>query len=57
MKSIRSRVQNRENVYGVWCSLASPIGGEIVAGAGYDWMLLDVGHAHDGHGGKGRRSL
>lgn len=45
MKSIRSRVQNRENVYGVWCSLASPIGGEIVAGAGYDWMLLDVEHA------------
>lgn len=45
MKSICSRVRNRENVYGVWCSLASPIGGEIVAGAGYDWMLLDVEHA------------
>lgn len=45
MKYIRSRVQNRETVYGVWCSLASSICGEIVAGAGYDWMLLDVEHA------------
>ena len=32
MKYIRSRVQNRETVYGVWCSLASSICGEIVAG-------------------------
>lgn len=45
MKYIRSRVQNRETVYGVWCSLASSICGEIVAGAGYDWMLLDVEYA------------
>lgn len=45
MKYLRSRVQKRENVYGVWCSLASPIGCEIVAGSGYDWMLLDLEHA------------
>lgn len=45
MKYIRSRVQNRETVYGVWCSLVSSICGEIVAGAGYDWMLLDMEHA------------
>lgn len=45
MKYIRSRVLKGENVYGVWCSLASPIAAEIVAGAGYDWMLLDVEHA------------
>ena len=41
MKYIRSRVQNREIVYGVWCSLASSICGEIVrarAMTGCCWM-------------------
>lgn len=45
MKYIRSRVQKRETVYGTWCSLGSSISSEIIAGAGYDWMLLDLEHA------------
>ncbi|WP_246183996.1 HpcH/HpaI aldolase family protein [Pandoraea anhela] len=30
---------------GLWCSLGSPVTTEICAGAGYDWLLLDMEHA------------
>ncbi len=30
---------------GLWCSLASPISTEIVAGSGFDWLLLDMEHS------------
>jgi 4-hydroxy-2-oxoheptanedioate aldolase len=30
---------------GLWCSLCSNIAAEIVAGAGYDWLLIDMEHA------------
>jgi 4-hydroxy-2-oxoheptanedioate aldolase len=30
---------------GLWCSLASHYAVEIVAGAGYDWLLLDCEHS------------
>ena len=30
---------------GIWSSLPSPYVAELVAGAGYDWMLLDTEHA------------
>ncbi len=30
---------------GVWCSLASAIAAEIVAGAGFDWIVVDGEHA------------
>ena len=30
---------------GIWSSLPSPYVSELVAGAGYDWMLLDTEHA------------
>lgn len=30
---------------GLWCSMASPIGAEILAGAGFDWILIDGEHA------------
>jgi 4-hydroxy-2-oxoheptanedioate aldolase len=30
---------------GLWSTLASPVGAEIVAGAGFDWVLLDTEHA------------
>src|SRR3954469_1993956 len=39
--------ENRQQI-GLWCSLASPISTEIVAGSGFDWLLLDMEHsAHD----------
>ncbi len=30
---------------GLWCSLASPISTEIVAGSGFDWLLIDMEHS------------
>ena len=30
---------------GLWMSLASPVATEIVAGAGFDWMLIDCEHS------------
>jgi 4-hydroxy-2-oxoheptanedioate aldolase len=34
-----------EQQIGLWCSLSSHYTAEVVAGAGYDWMLLDMEHA------------
>lgn len=30
---------------GIWCSLASPLATEVVAGAGAGWVLIDMEHA------------
>lgn len=30
---------------GMWCSMTSPIGAEILAGAGFDWIVIDGEHA------------
>src|SRR5437764_1292269 len=30
---------------GLWCSLSSHLATEIVAGSGFDWLLLDMEHA------------
>ena len=34
-----------ESQIGLWCSLASPYCAEIVAGAGFDWLLIDTEHS------------
>ena len=34
-----------ERQVGLWCALASPIAAEILAGAGFDWILIDGEHA------------
>src|SRR6185369_4558344 len=30
---------------GLWCSLCSNIAAEVIAGAGFDWILIDTEHA------------
>jgi 4-hydroxy-2-oxoheptanedioate aldolase len=30
---------------GLWCSMASPVAAEILAGAGFDWIVIDGEHA------------
>jgi 4-hydroxy-2-oxoheptanedioate aldolase len=37
-------VAGRQQV-GLWVSLASPLGAEIVAGSGFDWLVLDGEHS------------
>jgi 4-hydroxy-2-oxoheptanedioate aldolase len=34
-----------ERQVGLWCGLASPIAAEILAGAGFDWIVIDGEHA------------
>ena len=34
-----------ERQVGLWCSLASPMSAEILAGAGFDWIVIDGEHA------------
>ncbi|QYZ69594.1 HpcH/HpaI aldolase family protein [Neotabrizicola shimadae] len=34
-----------ERVFGLWCTLSSPFATEVVAGSGYDWLLLDTEHS------------
>lgn len=31
---------------GLWLDMASPVGAEIVAGAGFDWVMIDREHSH-----------
>lgn len=44
MKFIRSRVQAGEALFGTFVNLGSPLTSEIVAAAGYDWVLIDLEH-------------
>ncbi|MEL7116475.1 MAG: HpcH/HpaI aldolase/citrate lyase family protein [Pseudomonadota bacterium] len=41
---IKSRLQSGDMQLGAWLNLASPVGTEILAGAGYDWCLIDAEH-------------
>src|ERR1700730_11457475 len=40
----RAIAQNTRQI-GLWMSLASPAATEVAAGAGFDWLLLDMEHA------------
>ena len=33
------------NQIGIWCSMCSPIGAELMGDTGFDWILLDTEHA------------
>lgn len=41
---IRDRVLSGEVLAGTWCNLGSSISAEIIAQAGFDWMLIDIEH-------------
>lgn len=34
-----------ERQVGLWCSMANPVAAEILAGAGFDWIVVDGEHA------------
>jgi len=44
MKNIKTRIQKGEAVNGCWLNLGSALTAEIVAGAGFDWVLIDLEH-------------
>jgi 2-keto-3-deoxy-L-rhamnonate aldolase RhmA len=44
MKNIKRRIKNGEAVNGCWLNLGSSLTAEIVAMAGFDWVLIDLEH-------------
>jgi 2-dehydro-3-deoxyglucarate aldolase len=43
--SLKPRLREREPLYGLWLSLASPTAAEALAHAGFDWLCIDMEHA------------
>ncbi|WAH60654.1 HpcH/HpaI aldolase/citrate lyase family protein [Pseudomonas silvicola] len=43
--SFKAGLARDEHQFGLWCSLASNITTEILAGAGYDWLTVDMEHS------------
>lgn len=44
MATLRERVLGGETTFGTWLSMASPVAGEIVGQAGFDWAVIDTEH-------------
>ena len=44
MKSIKSRMQNGESVFGTWCMLPSSFAVDVIARTGVDFVVLDMEH-------------
>ncbi|MFX6790178.1 aldolase, partial [Acinetobacter baumannii] len=42
--SFKKRIANGETLYGIFCSVASPINVEQLALAGYDFIIIDLEH-------------
>lgn len=46
--SFRSRVLSGQPLYGAFLMLASPLGAELAARAGFDWLVVDLEHGGGG---------
>jgi 2-keto-3-deoxy-L-rhamnonate aldolase RhmA len=44
LKNLKSSILNGEVVYGCWLNLGCSLAAEIVATAGFDWVLVDLEH-------------
>ena len=42
--ALKQRLKSGEATFGAWLSVASPVVAEIMAGTGYDWVLIDTEH-------------
>jgi 4-hydroxy-2-oxoheptanedioate aldolase len=43
--AFKQALAKHERQVGLWCGLANPIAAEILAGAGFDWIVIDGEHA------------
>jgi 4-hydroxy-2-oxoheptanedioate aldolase len=43
--AFKQALAKQERQVGLWCGLANPIAAEILAGAGFDWIVIDGEHA------------
>ena len=44
-KNLKKRLKNRELTIGSWIQIPSPIVAEIMAQAGFDWLVIDTEHS------------
>jgi len=44
MNNLKQRIKNGEAVHGCWLNTGSPLTAEIVGGAEFDWVLIDLEH-------------
>jgi 4-hydroxy-2-oxoheptanedioate aldolase len=44
MKNLKKRIQQGEALIGCWLNLGSSLTAEMVAAAGFDWVLIDLEH-------------
>ena len=45
VNSFKQALRERRPQIGLWCSLCSNLAAEVIAGAGFDWLLIDMEHA------------
>jgi 4-hydroxy-2-oxoheptanedioate aldolase len=45
VNSFKAALLEGRRQLGLWCTLTSPFATEVVAGSGYDWLLLDTEHS------------
>ena len=45
LNSFKRAIKSGQRQIGIWSSLASNVSVEVLAGAGFDWVLLDTEHA------------
>jgi 4-hydroxy-2-oxoheptanedioate aldolase len=43
--AFKQALSRGERQVGLWCSMANPVAAEILAGAGFDWIVVDGEHA------------
>lgn len=43
--AFKQALSRHERQVGFWCCMASPVSAEILAGAGFDWVVIDGEHA------------
>ena len=42
---LKNRLESRENTTGSWITIGSPVVAEIMAQAGFDWLVVDMEHS------------
>lgn len=45
VNTFKAGLKSGTTQFGLWCTLSSPFTTEVVAGAGYDWLMLDTEHS------------
>lgn len=45
LNPFKAALADRRRQIGLWLALANPLGAELVARAGYDWLVIDLEHA------------